>query len=53
MFAIIAALLFILAAFRVDMEAFELVPMGLCSLAIHLLVGAWPFGSIKLVRRQN
>lgn len=52
MFAIIAALIFILAAFKVTMGDVELVPLGLCALAIHLLVGAWPLGNLKLTRKQ-
>lgn len=53
MFAIIAALLFILAAFGVALGAVNLVALGLCALAIHLLVGAWPLGSIHLTRKGS
>lgn len=52
MFAVIAALIFILAAFGVGMGGINLVALGLCSLAIHLLVGAWPFGTIHIGRRD-
>lgn len=53
MFAIIAALLFILAAFGVTMGEVNLVALGLCAVAIHLLVGAWPLGTIQIGRRKE
>lgn len=51
MFAIIAALLFILAAFGVALGTVNLVALGLCAVAIHLLIGTWPLSS-KIVRRN-
>lgn len=41
MFAVIAALIFILAAFGVALGTVNLVALGLCAVAIHLLVGTW------------
>lgn len=41
MFAVIAALIFILAAFGVALGTVNLVALGLCALAIHMLVGTW------------
>lgn len=52
MFAIVAALLFILAAFGVHMGDIDLVALGLCAVAIHLLIGNWPLGTLPL-RRPN
>lgn len=52
MFAIIAAMLFILAAFGVQLGTVNLLALGLCSLAIHLLVGNWPLGAIRLSRKE-
>lgn len=43
-------ILFVLAAFRVDFEAFELVPMGLAFVALHLIVGNWPLGYVNRSR---
>lgn len=51
MFAILALVLFVLAAFRVDFEAFELVPMGLALVAVHLIVGNWPLGYFNRPQR--
>lgn len=53
MFAIIAALLFILAAFNVHMGEVNLVALGLCAVAIHLLIGNWPLGTIQINRRAQ
>lgn len=53
MFAIVAALLFILAAFNVQLGAMNLIALGLCALAIHLLIGSWPFGAIQLTRKGS
>lgn len=53
MFAIVAALLFILAAFGVHMGEVDLVALGLCAMAIHLLVGTWPWGAIHIGRRPG
>ena len=44
MFAIIALVLFVLAAFKVHFDAVEIVPLGLAFLALALLVGNWPIG---------
>jgi hypothetical protein len=53
MFAIIAALLFVLAAFGVAITGVDIVALGLCALAIHLLVGAWPLGSFHIGRNRT
>lgn len=51
MFALIALVLFVLAAFGVTFGNVGLVPLGLACLAAHLLVGAWP--AVPWSRRQN
>lgn len=55
MFALIAAILFALAAFGVRWESVDIVALGLCAVAIHLLIGTWPFTGegIRLARRKN
>lgn len=52
MFALIAAILFALAAFGVHWEHVEIVALGLCAVAIQLLIGNWPLGAIQLTRRN-
>jgi hypothetical protein len=52
MFAILAALIFILAAFGVTMGEVNLVALGLCTLTVHMLVGLWPLGSLKVSRKN-
>lgn len=44
---LIALVLFVLAAFGVDFEAFGIVEMGLAFLALSLLIGNWPIGYFK------
>lgn len=44
MFALIAAILFALAAFGVKFDEVGIVELGFVCVAIHLLVGNWPFG---------
>lgn len=55
MFAIIAALLFILAAFGVTMGDVNLIALGLCAMALQLLIahGAWPFPPFPVRRRER
>ncbi len=50
MFALIAAILFALAAFGLKFESFGIVEAGLFFVALHLLVGTWPFGNF--IRRE-
>jgi hypothetical protein len=45
MFALAAVILFLLAAFGIKFDSVGIVELGLASLALHLLVGLWPFGS--------
>lgn len=42
--ALIALILFALAAFGVKWESVGIVELGLAFLALHLIVGNWPFG---------
>lgn len=51
MFALAAVILFILAALGVNNAHFNLVDIGLACVALHLLIGAWPFGAI-IARRD-
>ncbi len=44
MFALIALVLFALAAFGVKFEAVGIVELGLAFLAAAILVGNWPIG---------
>jgi len=44
MFALAAAILFLLAAFGLKFDAVNIVDLGLAANALHLLVGNWPFG---------
>jgi hypothetical protein len=53
MFALIAFALFLLAAFGVEWGETDLIALGLASLALALLVGNWPWGVIKIQRRNN
>lgn len=43
MFALLALIAFVLALFRVAIENVDLVILGLAFVALHLLVGTWPF----------
>lgn len=43
MFALLALLCFVLALFRVVLGSVDLVVLGFVFVALHLLVGAWPF----------
>jgi hypothetical protein len=45
MFALVAVILFLLAAFGVGFHSVNIVDLGLAALALHLLVGLWPFES--------
>lgn len=53
MAALIGLILFVLAAFGVTFGKINIVDLGLACLALHLLVGLWPFGTITLTRRQG
>lgn len=50
MAALIAMVLFVLAAFGIKFEAFGIVEMGLAFLALALIVGNWPFGGFSIRR---
>lgn len=52
MFALIAVILFLLAAFGVAFGTIDIVALGLASVALHLLVGLWPFGTLRITRNQ-
>lgn len=52
MFALIAVILFLLAAFGVKFDAVGIVELGLAAMALHLLVGLWPFGTLTLTRKE-
>lgn len=47
MLALIALVLFVLAAFGVSFDAFNLVWMGLAFLAAAFLFGNWPLGYFR------
>jgi hypothetical protein len=52
MFALAALICFVLVVFGVS-AAFSLVALGLAFVALHLLVGVWPFaGGYPWSRRQ-
>jgi hypothetical protein len=42
MFALIAIVLFVLAAFGVNFDTVNIVDIGLACVAAHLLFGSWP-----------
>ncbi len=52
MFALLAAIAFALAAFDADFPI-DLLYVGLFFVALHLLVGIWPFGSVLPPRSRN
>ncbi len=52
MFALIAAILFALAAFGVKWEAVDIVALGLVFLSVHMLVGLWPFGTLRVSKPE-
>jgi hypothetical protein len=52
MFALIAVVLFVLAAFGVRFDEVDIVALGLACVAAHLLIGAWPFGATPPWRRN-
>jgi hypothetical protein len=52
MFALIACILFAVAAFGGHVGSFNLVDIGLAFVALALLTGGiWPFGGVSLGRR--
>ncbi len=50
MFALLAAIVFAVKVFGGSIGSLDLLALGLCFVAIHLLIGMWPFGTIKLRR---
>ncbi len=52
MFALVAVILFLLAAFGVKFDEINIVDLGLAAMALHLLVGLWPFGTLTLSRKE-
>lgn len=51
MFALIALVLFVLAAFDVQWDKVNIVWLGLAFVAASLLFGNWPVGTIRFVSR--
>lgn len=47
MFALIALVLFVLAAFGVDFDSVNIIALGLAFLAAALLLGNWPLGFVR------
>lgn len=41
MFALVALICFVLALFEVDIAGLNLMILGLCFVALHLLLGDW------------
>ncbi len=52
MAALIALVLFILAAFGVNFDALDIVDLGLAFVALHLLIGAWPLNLVGFRRSE-
>ena len=52
MFAILAAILFGLAAFGVQFGNVSVVALGLLALAIHFIIADWPMTSIRPLRKR-
>lgn len=48
MFALIALILFVLAAFGVALGSLNVVALGLASLTVHFIIGGWPFGVLRI-----
>lgn len=53
MFALLAAIVFAVKVFGGSIGSLDLIALGLCLMAIHLLVGMWPFTAIKINRRAQ
>lgn len=53
MFALVALVLFVLAAFGVRFGSVDIIALGLACIAAHLLVGLWPFGTLRLTRNAS
>lgn len=47
MFALLALLCFVLALFHVSLGGLDLTVLGLCFVALTLLVGTWPMGYVN------
>jgi hypothetical protein len=46
MAALIALICFILAALKVEpFDTIKMLPLGLVFVALHLIIGNWPFGT--------
>lgn len=52
MFALVAAILFGLAAFGVEFGKVSVIALGLLAMAIHFIVADWPITRIKTMRRN-
>lgn len=52
MFALIALVIFVLAAFGVEFGEINMIALGLAALSVHLLVGLWPFGALRVTRNE-
>lgn len=52
MFALLAAIVFAVKVFGGSIGNLDLIALGLCFVAVHLLVGLWPFGAFKIGRRN-
>lgn len=53
MFALLALVLFVLAAFGVNWESANIVYLGLASLALHFLIGGPFIPNWVTVKRRN
>lgn len=51
MFALIAAIIFALAAFGVEFDSVNIVDLGLAFLAVALIAGNWPL-ALVINRKQ-
>ncbi len=52
MFALIAVILFTLAAFGVDFDSVNIVYLAAAFLSLAVLVGNWPLGVLISARRE-
>lgn len=53
MFALLAAIVFAVKVFGGKIAELDLLALGLLFIAIHLLIGLWPFGSVIKIGRRN
>lgn len=47
MAALIALIVFVLAAFGVAIGSVNLIAVGLAFLTLHFIIGGWPFGVLR------